>query len=204
MKTIFIAIILFSSTYLLAQENMQPLAIGSPIVYGDKKMKAVNGKEVAIKDQVKKNGVLVMFSCNTCPVVKTYQRRTTLVLQESKKNNIGVIIINSNEGNRSTDESYNAMQQYAKAQQYKDVPYVVDENAAVADAFGARRTPESFLFNAEGKLVYHGAIDDNQDATFAKRNHLTEALAEVAGGKSVSVKTTRSVGCSIKRKSGSL
>ena len=201
MKILLIALsITFSSTHLSAQGNIQALEIGSPIVKGNTKMKSVNGQHVAINDQVKKNGVLVMFSCNTCPVVKKYQDRTTAIIQEAKQHGVGVIIINSNEDNRISEDSYAAMQQYAKTQQYKDVPYVVDVNSEVADAFGAKRTPESFLFNAEGKLVYHGAIDDNQDATLANRNHLAVALAEVAGGKPVSVKTTRSVGCAIKRK----
>ena len=70
---------------------------------------------------------------------------------------------------------------------------------AIADAFGATKTPENFLFNKEGKLVYHGAIDDNPDASSVSRKHLKEALDEMLGGKDVSVKTSKSVGCTIKR-----
>jgi hypothetical protein len=91
------------------------------------------------------------------------------------------------------------MKAYAKSQGYK-WHYVVDEKSAVADAFGANRTPETFLFNAEGKLVYHGAIDDNpQDAGSVSRKHLKEAIDETVNGKTVSVQTSRSVGCTIKR-----
>jgi hypothetical protein len=120
-------------------------------------------------------------------------------IEEAKKNGFGVIIVNSNEDYRSGEDSYTAMQQYAKAQNYK-VPYVVDDNSVVANAFGATRTPETFLFNAQGKLVYHGAIDDNQDASQAKRKHLASAISEAISGKDVTVNKTRSVGCSIKRK----
>ena len=80
--------------------------------------------------------------------------------------------------------------------------YVVDKNSEVADAFGANRTPECFLFNKEDKLVYHGAIDDNPggDVSEVGKKYLKEAINEMLSNKEVSVKTSRSVGCSIKRK----
>lgn len=182
-----------------AQQNIQSLAPGSSLPMSDVKMKSVNGKEVSVKDVTQKNGVLVMFSCNTCPYVRKYQSRTLEAVKYARENGIGVIIINSNEGQRNDDDSYAAMQQYAKQQQYNDVPYVVDNNSALANAFGATRTPECFLFNVKGQLVYHGAIDDNPEAGQAKRNHLKTAISETLSGKDVSVKDTRSVGCGIKR-----
>jgi thioredoxin-related protein len=201
MKYLFsIALVTFLSTTLIAQDNIQPIAIGSSIPKLEAKMKSVDGKEYAIKDMMSKNGVLVMFSCNTCPYVVKYQGRTLEAIKEAKENGFGVIIINSNEDYREKDDSYTAMQEYAKAQNYKNVPYVVDVNSTVANAFGATRTPETFLFNAKGQLVYHGAIDDNQDASQAKRKHLATAISEVLSGKDISVNKTRSVGCSIKRK----
>jgi thioredoxin-related protein len=196
---LLIAFIAFSTTALVAQDDFQPLAIGSSIPKADVKMKSVNGSQYAIKDMMDKNGVLVMFSCNTCPYVKKYQSRTLEAIKEAKQKGFGVLIINSNEDERDGGDSYTAMQQYAKSQNY-DVPYVVDVNSAVANAFGATRTPETFLFNAKGQLIYHGAIDDNQDASEAKRKHLSTAINESISGKDVSVNNTRSVGCAIKRK----
>jgi hypothetical protein len=91
------------------------------------------------------------------------------------------------------------MKAYAKSQDYK-WSYVVDEKSEVANAFGAMKTPECFLFDASGKLVYHGAIDDNPtDAGAVSRRHLKEAMDEMVAGKDISVKTSKSVGCSIKR-----
>jgi peroxiredoxin len=199
MKKIFlIALTGFFTSQLIAQSNIESIAIGTSLPMSSVKMKSINGKEVSIKDVMQKNGVLVMFSCNTCPYVIKYQGRTLDAIKEARKNNVGVIIINSNEATRTEADSYNAMQQYAKAQQY-DVPYVVDNNSAVANAFGATRTPECFLFNAKNELVYHGAIDDNQDIAGAKRKHLSEAISESVNGRPVSVKNTKSVGCTIKR-----
>jgi thioredoxin-related protein len=59
----------------------QVLETGASIPMADVKMKSVDGKEVSIKDQMKKNGVLVMFSCNTCPYVVKYQKRTQDILR---------------------------------------------------------------------------------------------------------------------------
>ena len=142
-----------------------------------------------------------MFSCNTCPYVIKNQQRTVAISEYAQKMKVGVILLNSNEAQRADDDSYAAMQQYAKDQKYK-WNYVVDKNNEVADAFGANRTPECFLFDKNLKLVYHGAIDDNpSDPTNIKRHHLQEAINELVAGKDISVKESRSVGCSIKRKS---
>ncbi|WP_462253170.1 redoxin family protein, partial [Ferruginibacter sp.] len=140
------------------------------------------------------------FSCNTCPYVIKNQQRTVDIAAYAQKNNVGIIILNSNEGQRIDDDSYAAMKTYAKQQNY-NWNYVVDKNNEIADAFGAKRTPECFLFNKDLKLVYHGAIDDNPtDAGNVKRYHLKEAINELTAGKDISVKESRSVGCGIKRK----
>lgn len=177
-----------------------PLPIGSSMPKADVKLKDISGKELSIKEVAKKNGVLVMFSCNTCPYVIKNQQRTLEIAAHAEKNNIGVIILNSNEGQRNDDDSYEAMKAYAKEQGYK-WNYAVDKNNEMADAFGANRTPECYLFSNELKLVYHGAIDDNpSDAGSVSRQHLKIAVDELAAGKEVNVKESRSVGCAIKRK----
>jgi peroxiredoxin len=186
----------------LCMTSFAPLAelpIGADMPKADVKMKDINGNEVSLKDAAKENGLLVMFSCNTCPYVIKNQERTKEICQYAADKKIGVIIINSNEAQRSDADSYDAMKSYAKDQGYK-WSYVVDNNSQLADAFGATRTPETFLFNKEGKLVYHGAIDDNpSDASSVNRKHLKEAIDEHLNGKEISVKTSRSVGCTIKR-----
>jgi len=184
---------------LLSFITISELPIGADMPKADVKMKDISGKEISLKDAIGKNGLLVMFSCNTCPVVVNNQERTKEICKYALENNMGVILINSNEAQRDAEDSYEAMKEYAKEQGYK-WHYTVDQSSALADAFGARRTPENFLFNAAGKLVYHGAIDDNpSDAGSVKRRHLKEAITELVSGKDITVKTSRSVGCGIKR-----
>lgn len=177
-----------------------PLALGKEMPKASLKMKDVSGKEVCMKDALKDKGVLVMFSCNTCPYVIKNQARTIAIGNYAQKMNVGVILLNSNEAQRGDDDSYDAMKTYAKEQKY-NWSYVIDQNNEVADAFGANRTPECFLFDKNLKLVYHGAIDDSPtDPAAVKRNHLKEAINELVAGKDISIKESKSVGCSIKRK----
>lgn len=181
-------------------QNITPLAIGATLPMKEVKMQDINGKAVSLQDAASKKGLLVMFSCNTCPWVVKYQARTREILEYAKKNGLGVIVVNSNEDMRDGDDSFEAMKTYAAKQGYK-WSYVVDTDSRLANAFGATRTPENFLFDASGKLVYHGAIDDNAgDAAGVERKHLQVAIDEMNAGKAVSVKETRSVGCTIKRK----
>jgi thioredoxin-related protein len=147
-----------------------------------------------------KNGVLVMFSCNTCPFVIKNQAPTKATMDYAKAHNIGMVIINSNEAKREGDDSYAAMQKYAKSQNY-NVPYLVDEDSKLADMFGASHTPEIFLFNSKGKLVYKGAMNDNPgNPEEAKVKYIENAIDAVVAGKEIDPKVTKSVGCSIKRK----
>ncbi len=176
------------------------LPIGSNLPKGDLKMKDTQNEEISMNDAKRKNGLLVMFTCNTCPYVIKNQKRTNAISKYALENNIGIILLNSNEGARSGSESLEAMQTYAKNQNYKWY-YAVDKDHEIADAFGANRTPENFLFDKDLKLVYHGAIDDNpSDDSNITRQHLKEAMDNLLAGKDIVVKESRSVGCTIKRK----
>ena len=199
MKKIFLSLLLIPAFAFTVNDD--PLEIGSSLPKADIKMKDISGKEVSFNTAKTNSGLLVMFSCNTCPYVIKNQPRTKEIAAFTEENNIGIILVNSNEAQRNDDDSFDAMKQYAKLQGYKWY-YVTDNGSELADAFGANRTPECFLFNKTDKLVYHGAIDDNPggEASEVGRKHLKEAMNEMLANKDVSVKTSRSVGCNIKRK----
>jgi thioredoxin-related protein len=198
-KILFISIAILSIAF-MSFVYADVLNIGDALPKADAKLKEVSGKEITMQAAKKENGLLVMFSCNTCPYVLKNQERTNEICAYAQKMNVGVVILNSNEAKRTDDDSYVAMKEYYKAQKYNWF-YAVDENSTLADAFGANRTPECFLFDKSLKLAYHGAIDDNpSDANSVSRKHLHIAIDEMIGGKDISTKTTRSVGCTIKRK----
>lgn len=177
------------------------LPIGAAIPNADLSLKDISGKEVSLKKAVQQNGLLVMFSCNTCPVVKGYQARTNEICQYALNKKVGVILLNSNEGGREGGDSFEAMKTYGGNLKYQWF-YAVDKDNVLADAFGASRTPECYLFDKNGKLVYKGAIDDNpEEADDVKVKYLRSAIDASIAGKDVATKETRSVGCGIKRKS---
>ena len=200
MKKISLFLFAFTVITALAFKAIIVLPIGSDMPKQDHQMLDISGKQVSMKDAAKGNGVIVMFSCNTCPYVIKNEERITNLNDFATKLNIGMIILNSNEAYRENDESYKAMIEYANEKRINCF-YTVDKDSEVADAFGANRTPECFLFDKNLKLVYHGAIDDNPtDESAVKRRHLIEAMTEISNNKEVSVKETKSVGCGIKRK----
>lgn len=200
MKKVLFAVVAIAAVSFAFTTLGEVLPIGASIPKADLKLKDFSGKEISLKDAKKKNGLLVMFSCNTCPWVVKNQSRTKEIANYALSKEIGVILLNSNEGQRDDADSFSEMKEYATNQGYKWY-YAVDANNVLADEFGANRTPEVFLFNADGKHVYHGAIDDNPgDASSVQRKHLKEAIDEIVSGKDVSVKESRSMGCQIKRK----
>lgn len=197
MKTLLVSTILLP--VIMAFSTFKKIPIGSQIPMGDVAIKDVGGNEITLNNMIKVNGILVMFSSNTCPFVKRNEQRIAAIGDFLDKNQIGFVMINSSEGQRKGDESYLAMQKHARQKSWNWY-YALDEGCVIANAFGAERTPECYLFDKEGKLIYRGAINNNPGNSAAvTREHLMKAIEEMLAGKDVTVKETRSVGCMIKR-----
>jgi len=174
------------------------LGLNAPLPLADEKMKDVSGKEISLNNAKTAKGLLVIFSCNTCPYVKLSESRIKELSDDCIKQGIGCIIVNSNEGQRTEDDSFDEMVKYATAQKFT-CSYVVDANSKLADAFGATRTPQCFLFNNKG-LVYKGAIDDNvKDPSLVKAHYLKDAIDALAKNEIPKLQETKSIGCTIKR-----
>lgn len=201
MKKMLLPLLLLGVTlgFAFRPAAIDPLPIGAAMPKADVKLTAIYGSDGTLADVRKENGLLVIFSCNTCPYVIKNQSRNNEAAAFAESKGIGVIILNSNEAQREGADSPKEMKKYAAAQQYKWT-YAIDKNSEIADAFGATRTPEVYLFDKNNKLVYHGAIDDNPaDAAAVTRNHLKAAITDLTSGREISVKTSKSVGCAIKR-----
>ena len=179
--------------------NHTVIGIGDNIPLADVKMESVKHEQVSLNDLKGANGLLVIFSCNTCPFVLAWEDRYNDIYADAKKNKIGMVLVNSNEAKRTGDDNIEAMVKHARERGYK-MPYVVDANHKLADAFGAKTTPHVYLFNKDGKLAYVGAIDDNsKDKTAVTSPYLKNALADLGQGSNCKTAETRAVGCSIKR-----
>ena len=174
------------------------LALGAKLPSATTKMKNIDGKMVSIADVKGKAGTLVVFTCNHCPFAKGWEERIVELGNGYSKKGLGVILINANDPRTHEDDGYTQMQERAKSRGMQ-VPYVVDETSGVARSFGASVTPEAFLFDKAGKLVYHGAIDDNhREPDKVQKRYLKDALDAVAAGKVPAVQESKSMGCGIK------
>ncbi|MDD5705944.1 MAG: thioredoxin family protein [Kiritimatiellae bacterium] len=171
---------------------------GDAIPMGDVKMENVDGRKLSITDIAGKAGTLVIFTCNHCPFAQAWESRIAAIGNDSAKQGVGVVLVNANDPVAYPVDDLAHMKERAKTAHF-EVPYVVDETSDVAKAFGATRTPEAFLFDAAGRLVYHGAIDDDAyRPDQVKQRYLQNAISALLAGKDVAVKETNSVGCSIK------
>ena len=213
MKTIkTIAIVLLSGLFLLSFTNNseqkildEGLAIGQVAPLTTLEMSNIDNSMHTLEKLKMKKGLLVVFSCNTCPFVvgssdfAGWEKQYTEIHVMSQKAEIGMVLINSNEGKRADVDSFEAMQKHAKEASYT-MPYLLDKNSELANAFGAKSTPHVYLLDKDLKLVYKGAIDNSWDPKrTAEENNLKNAIANVSNDEIVKVNTTAAVGCSIKR-----
>lgn len=187
-----------SSVALAQDDTPTPLALGSKAPMADTKMKSVDGKDYSIASVAGKKGTLVVFTCNHCPWAKAWESRIVALGNDFTKKGVGVIAINPNDPSAYGEDDYPTMQERAKTDKMA-YPYVVDATSNLARAFGASHTPEAFLFDKSGKLVYHGGIDDNaKEPDQVKDKYLEVALASVVSGKPVALAETKALGCGIK------
>lgn len=198
MKKTLIVLFVFATTMAVAQ--LPVLKIGEKLPASEKMKCAASGNSANLNNLAGENGLLVIFSCNTCPFVVAWEDRYHMVAKIAKENKIGYALVNSNYNNRNGVDSFDSMKEHAKTHKY-EWAYLLDDESAVANAFGAQTTPHVFLFDKNMKLVYKGTIDDNhKDAKEVKEFYLKDALNNLGQGKEITNKETRNVGCSIKRK----
>lgn len=172
-------------------------AIGVGIPTAAVKMENVDGRKLSVADVAGPHGTLVIFSCNHCPWVRAWEDRIIAAASDAAARGVGVIAINSNDPAVYPGDSFAEMQERAKAKGY-GFPYVMDATSDVGRAFGATHTPEVFLFDAHGKLAYHGAIDDNaRDSSKVGHRYLQEAVDAVVAGKTPALQETKALGCSL-------
>jgi peroxiredoxin len=156
---------------------------------------ADGAKEVALKDLLAKNkAVALIFIATQCPFSNAYNERMAGLASQYAGKAIAVIGINSN----ATEPAAEVVK-HARSHGLA-FPILKDEKNRVADLFDARRTPEVFLVDSTGVLVYHGRIDESSDDPKNVRSpDLRNALDALLAGKGVPVAETKAFGCSIKR-----
>ena len=183
-------------TFLIGGE----LEIGSAMPLKDFQLADISGKNITLANAKGDAGTLVIFSCNTCPWVIRWEDRYVTLANTYAPKGIGMIAVNSNAARFGSEDSLEEMVEHAKNNGY-NFPYAQDPGSKLATAFGATKTPHIYLFNADDKLVYFGAIDDNpKNAKKVEVPFLANAIDALLAGNPINPQTTKALGCSIKFK----
>lgn len=168
-------------------------------------MENLDGKMLNLEAMSGKNGLLIVFSCNTCPFVvgsdsfEGWEKQYNDLNKFAEANGFKMVLINSNEAKRADDDSPEAMKKRAQDKAYT-MPYLIDKNSELADAFGARTTPHVFLVNEKMELIYTGAIDNKVDGKRSSdETYLKNAIQASVNNQEINTNSTPPRGCSIKR-----
>ena len=180
-----------------------PRAYGADLAIGaampDFSLAGVDGKTVSSQDLATKKAVVVVFTDHTCTYSQAYQERLIHLQQDYAAQGVQFVLINPNIAPGETAAKLSEMKSRAADMSYP-FPYLADPTQGAAQAFGAARTPEVFVFGANRTLVYHGEIDDNSEAKMVHKTDLKTALDAVLKGapKEIEKPVTTVFGCSIK------
>lgn len=169
----------------------------------DFNLKNLEGKMVSLSQYDDAKGFIVVFSCNTCPVVKQYEQRIIDLHEKFGPKGYPVVAINSNDKNVSPGDSFEEMKKLANSKGYK-FEYLYDESQEVAREYGATNTPHVYVLSKDDeqlRIEYTGAIDNNaDDAKAANKHYVQDAVNALLNGDNVPVAGTKAVGCGIKWK----
>lgn len=195
--TLTLALVLGLTLPVSAQVG-EAIDIGSSLPLADRSMPSANGSASSFAQAMGDRGLAVIFWCNTCPWVKKYEDRVVALASEYEAAGFGFIAVNSNDPVAYPEDGIAEMRAQASANGYS-FPYVVDEGSEAAKAFGATRTPQVYLFNATGTLVYEGTVDDSpSDPAEVEEPFFRNALNQLVAGESITVQKTNAFGCTIK------
>lgn len=143
---------------------------------------------------------LVVFFCNHCPYAKAVEDRLIALHQELAPQGLRTVLVCANDPADYPDDAPEALRARAEEKRYP-FPSLIDETQQVARSFDAACTPDPYLFDAAGHLVYRGRIDDNWKRPAAVTRHeLKDAIVAVLEGRPVDGAQHPSLGCSIKWK----
>lgn len=154
----------------------------------------VDGKEHKLADYKKVKAVVVVFTCNHCPVAVAYEDRLIALQKDYKKKGVQLVAVNVN--NIPADR-LEPMKVRAREKKF-NFPYLYDSSQKSGKDYGAVKTPHVFLLDKDRKLAYVGAIDDSMKTDKVKTHYLRDALDAVLAGKPVEKPETNAVGCGIK------
>lgn len=144
-------------------------------------------------------GLLVLFLCNHCPFVHHVADEIAKVAEDAERLGVGVVGIMSNDFDTHPDDAPERMAEAASRWRWR-FPYLVDEDQSIAAAFEATCTPDLFLYDDAGHLVYRGQLDASRPGNGVEvtGDDLRAALSALVEGREAIDPQHPSLGCNIK------
>jgi peroxiredoxin len=162
-----------------------------------------DGKTHKLEDLKGKVVVLEWYNAECPYVVKHHVKNKTManLAEKYKAQDVVWLAVNSNvPGTQGAGKTFNAD---AKKDMQIAYPIMLDDNASVSKAYGAKTTPHMYIIDKNGILVYNGAIDNNPSPSkLGDVNYVDQALTQVLAGETVSEPTSKPYGCSVKYPKG--
>lgn len=161
------------------------------------------GRVVSLDHYKGSPALLVVFLCNHCPFVKHVLPQFVELTREYRSRGVGIVGISSNDVHSYPEDAPEKMSELSASMGFP-FPYLYDESQQVARAYGAACTPDFYLFDREGRLVYRGQMDDSRPGNGRPVTgaDLRAALDAVLEGRPVADDQKPSIGCNIKWKPG--
>ena len=153
-----------------------------------------DGKAVSLADFKDAKAVVVVFTCNHCPVAKAYEERFKAFAEEYKPKGVAFVAISVS---KEADDALPKMTEHAKERGF-NFPYAHDASQAVGKAFGASATPHAFVLGPDRAVRYMGAWDDSwRESKPPEDTYVRDAVDALLAGKPVPVAEKRQFGCGI-------
>jgi peroxiredoxin len=190
-----------------AQQSHPILAIGSPAPNFE--LPGVDGAIHKLADYNSSAVLVVVFTCNHCPIAQMYERRISQLAADYKDRGVAVVAIQPNDPKAirideldSSDISDSLEEMRIRAE-YKHLtyPYLYDgETQSVTEAYGPQATPHVFVFDRDRRLRYEGHIDNSYRTELVKTQEARDAIDALLAHRDVAVQHTGVFGCSTKWK----
>jgi peroxiredoxin len=165
-----------------------------------------NGKTHSLSQYKGKYVVLEWFNPE-CPFVKKHYGSNNMQNLQKEFTDKGVVWLTINSNAPGTQGSLTAEEAQKILASWKthETALLLDPEGNAGRAYGAKNTPNMVVVNPDGKVIYHGAIDNkatpNPSDIPNSTNYVKAALDESLAGKSVATPETKPYGCSVKYKS---
>ena len=160
----------------------------------------VDGRNHSLEEYADAPVLVLVQSCNHCPYVLAWEGRIDALQRDYADRGVRIVAISSNDATAYPADSFENMVEHAHEAGYS-FDYLYDESQEIARALGSERTPEAFVFDADRRLVYHGAVDDNREEATVTTHYLRDAIEAALAGETPPVADTPPVGCTVKWRS---